>query len=696
MASPADGACEPEGRRLNNFVRELIDAPLKDGTYMFTLSAAGWVYIGLDARHFGTEVLIDGAGRPALAYRGDESPETMLHLDAGAHRVEVVGAPKGGGRLSVRSVKTYRLVAPASVPLLTDLSAPPPQGYGVEFRRRWLKPAFNVITNCAAADLRLANLDEALVSIAPDAPLADVKKAYDRYFQRLVVEDAGCGIDGISVPSLARDEETVRWIARLVRHYGVKGRTDSLAESSGLSAAADDGEQATLLALSTRYDAAKEARILAAIRGKACERERVRTSWSGPREILATHPDRVAFVPEQPQWHADRSPKRRGDSYNDHFQVIDDPRRGFLYAFWTQATKEAAPDQHIAFSKSSDGGFTWTPPAILAGSETQTYPRLVASWQQPMLARSGRLYCLWNQQVTSRGPHVGVIFGSFSDDAGDTWSPPKLVKFPRRNELADPNPAVPPSWCNWQRPLRLGKGGRFLVGCSYHGRLRGVPGTRTRVEFWRYENIDDDPKVEDIRISCFPSGVAMFDADQVDSGGARLYVPRPGSTPDVAVEEAAIVKLPDGRLFALCRSSVGYPVWSVSADGGETWSRLRILRDHDGGTPFLHPRSPCPIYDWKGPEAASGRYFALVHDAFDFHGERAYQPRGTLYLISGRFDPKADQPIAFERRGIFSPRCAGNSCYSSYVNVGGRGMLWYNDRKFFLLGREIAESMLGE
>ena len=127
----------------------------------------------------------------------------------------------------------------------------------------------------------------------------------------------------------------------------------------------------------------------------------------------------------------------------------------------------------------------------------------------------------------------------------------------------------------------------------------------------------------------------------------------------------------------------------MSADGGETWSVPKILRDRDGGRPFLHPRSPCPIYDWKGPEAGSGYYFALVHDLFDFHAPRASQPRATLYLIAGRFNPKAEQPIEFVRRSIFSPRIVGNSCYSSYTCVNGKGVLWYNDRKFFLLGREI-------
>jgi len=83
--------------------------------------------------------------------------------------------------------------------------------------------------------------------------------------------------------------------------------------------------------------------------------------------------------------------------------------------------------------------------------------------------------------------------------------------------------------------------------------------------------------------------------------------------------------------------------------------------------------------------------FALVHDAFDFHGDRAYQTRGALYLLAGRFDPAAEQPIVFTLRKLFSPRPIGNSCYLSYTCVNGQGVLWYNDRKYCLLGRISGE-----
>ena len=65
-----------------------------------------------------------------------------------------------------------------------------------------------------------------------------------------------------------------------------------------------------------------------------------------------------------------------------------------------------------------------------------------------------------------------------------------------------------------------------------------------------------------------------------------------------------------------------------------------------------------------------------------------YQRRGPLYLIAGTFMPNAEQPIWFKEPKLFAPR-NGNSFYTSYTVQDGKGVLWFNDAKFYLLGREI-------
>jgi hypothetical protein len=81
-----------------------------------------------------------------------------------------------------------------------------------------------------------------------------------------------------------------------------------------------------------------------------------------------------------------------------------------------------------------------------------------------------------------------------------------------------------------------------------------------------------------------------------------------------------------------------------------------------------------------------------VHNTFDPSLPNAYQPRGPLYLIAGHFDPNAEQPIQFTEPKLFAPRKGGNSFYTSYTVIDGKGILWFPDKKFYLLGREIDES----
>jgi len=78
-----------------------------------------------------------------------------------------------------------------------------------------------------------------------------------------------------------------------------------------------------------------------------------------------------------------------------------------------------------------------------------------------------------------------------------------------------------------------------------------------------------------------------------------------------------------------------------------------------------------------------------VHNTFDFQGEREYQTRGPLYLIAGRFRADAEQPIEFAPMRLFAPRPAQNSFYTSVTVVDGKTVLWFPDKKFYLLGRVI-------
>jgi hypothetical protein len=174
-----------------------------------------------------------------------------------------------------------------------------------------------------------------------------------------------------------------------------------------------------------------------------------------------------------------------------------------------------------------------------------------------------------------------------------------------------------------------------------------------------------------------------------NNGDKALKVP-PDENGKSICEEASIMKLPDGRLFAVMRATGGAAVWSVSSDQGRNWSQPEQLRTKDGGDLIRHSVSPCPCYDWKGCEAGSGLYFGLFHLDVTDH-------RGPLFLVPGRFNPKARQPVEFTGRPkLFEPRSHWNSFYTSYTTApDGTGTLWYPDAaKFYLLGRDIPADLM--
>ena len=391
-------------------------------------------------------------------------------------------------------------------------------------------------------------------------------------------------------------------------------------------------------------------------------------------DLQVTKPDYITFIPKI-------EPEKIGDTYNDHFLVFDKPN-GMLFTVWTQATIEGAPDQHLVFSKSKDKGQTWSTPVVIAGSATINSGKPIASWGFPLVSSSGRIYILYNQfvmgKVSWNRQHTGIMAGIYSDDNGESWSNPEEIPMPRTiNDHEDES--IPAEWVVWQKPLRLAVGGKYLVGMSRYLNPKFHSKYQTVTEYLRFENIDNDPSVQKIEISYFMNN------DKVVTYGSKC-------------EEPSIVRLPDNRLFTLFRTTSGFPVWSVSEDEGENWSDPKPLLDKMG-KPYQHPLSPCPLYDRKGGTAASGYYFAFIHNTPPSQ-DNPYQPRGPLYLIAGHFVPDAEQPIEFGNPQLFINRPStppyGQSFYTSTTLINGKLILWYPDKKLFLLGKEIDDNWFKE
>ncbi|MGB7156751.1 MAG: sialidase family protein, partial [Tepidisphaeraceae bacterium] len=413
-------------------------------------------------------------------------------------------------------------------------------------------------------------------------------------------------------------------------------------------------------------------------------------------QLRITRPDYVVFVPNP----SDPATNQTG---NEHFLVFDGAKnaKDALLAIWTQSTSEGQPDQHIAFARSDDEGRTWSSPRRIAGP-AKPGDGHIASWAFPLVSKSGRIYVLYSQhvgKVDSFFHTTGTLDGIHSDDGGRTWSSPQTISTPRTSR-DNPDATMPHNIICWQKPLRLAKDNRYLAGITRwtSKAVMKNPGKYwtshdSVTEFMRFENVDEDPPVRDLRISWFASD------------REALTVPHP-QYPAVSIcQEPAIVKLPDGRLFCVMRTIAGSPFWSSSADGGERWSAPRRLHYRDNGPAVLHPLSPCPIYDAGGNTAASARYALFVHNNDgNFNGYRPHEAafnRRPVYLLSGRFERGAEQPVWFDEPKPFmdhdgtplgAPGTKGRvdlALYASWTVRDGRAILWYPDRKFFLLGRDI-------
>jgi hypothetical protein len=213
------------------------------------------------------------------------------------------------------------------------------------------------------------------------------------------------------------------------------------------------------------------------------------------------------------------------------------------------------------------------------------------------------------------------------------------------------------------------------------------------VEFMRFENLDDDPSPGKLEISYhMPNGRAL----QVGLIGH----------PDVSVlQEPSIVPLPDGRLFCVMRTTTGNPWYSLSPDGGRDWSEPHPLRYTDDGPLIRHPVSPCPIY-----QIDPGSYVLLYHNHDGNFGP--WGPLDTtwhrrpIYLTRGAYRDGAEQPIWFSTPRLLMdndgvPLGYGRArtdlaMYASMTTSREEPVLWYPDRKFFLLGKLVPRKWLSE
>lgn len=399
-------------------------------------------------------------------------------------------------------------------------------------------------------------------------------------------------------------------------------------------------------------------------------------------EHLRSHPDFVVYRP--------RENGKFNDGDNEHFLVTKSPQSNMLLAFWTQGYAEAYGDNHIMMSRSSNHGTDWSQPQFitgttLGGNETQ------ASWAVPVCSSSGRIYLLYTKSdagtICGLSGTMGVMQ---SDNEGQNWIHGPDVEIPTtRIHPEDENSPVTGVFIPWQLPIRDSKGRQILPYSMWKNNRGGC-------FLMRFDNIEEGPDAKDLKFTWLPNNYKP--------------VEMPVYLKERECCEPSVVLLPDSRLFMTMRTMTGYIWYSVSDDDGHTWREPEVLRKQDFGDKIIHPLSCCPIY------AMQNGKFILLHNNNKYFADRYYSgkkfPAGMnmftnrrpLFASVGRFVSKAKQPIWFDNPRkildndgvIVGPKATNEiGTYPSLTECNGKRVLWYPDRKYYLLGKFITDEILG-
>ena len=408
------------------------------------------------------------------------------------------------------------------------------------------------------------------------------------------------------------------------------------------------------------------------------------------KEWQRTNPDLLVYVPEKPG---------EPDHTNQHFNVAATPGGAFL-ATWTTATRESSPDQRVVFSRSTDRGKTWSAPEVLDGPSPDDPPGTgLASWQF-LIVCPRRIWCFYNKNIgidDARTADTGVLRGRYSDDDGITWS--QTHDYPiAPNAISHPDPSIPPTWIVYQNP-NVTPEGHVLAGFTRWASNAVDPGVgmferASEICFLRFESILTEIDPDKLIVTTWPKSPH------------GLSVPNPFRPGINTAQEPTIQAFSDGRLIVLMRTLRGRIYYALSEDDGRTWDDPRPLRYAPECKPLLHPMAPCPLYKLK-----DGRFLLVFYNNDGSgHGGRgptdSINVRNPAYITIGREVADRDHPIQFGLPKLFASTdwtpISGTdtgtqvATYCSLVEDGGERILFYPDRKHFLLGRYLTDEWLSD
>jgi len=302
------------------------------------------------------------------------------------------------------------------------------------------------------------------------------------------------------------------------------------------------------------------------------------------------------------------------ESYADQPYVVLTNDGNWLCVLTTGKGIEGQPGQHIVSMISKDKGRTWSPSVDIepaAGPE--------ASWVMPLKVPSGRVYVFYTynkanlRQVNSNNPRIarrvdtlGVYAFKYSDDNGRSWSsrryeiPMRQMRIDRENNH---HGEVMFFW-GVGKPIITSRN-YAIFGFAKVGRW-GDPGTMIESEgcFLRGDNILTERDPEKLRFTLLPDG---------DHGLRAPHGP--------VSDEANLVELSDGALYATYRTIDGYNCQAYSNDGGHHWTGPEYATYSPGGRRIKHPRAANFVRKFS-----NGKFLLWFHNQ---GGDAAITPEWT-------------------------------------------------------------------
>ncbi|MCU1258751.1 MAG: BNR/Asp-box repeat protein [Bryobacterales bacterium] len=291
------------------------------------------------------------------------------------------------------------------------------------------------------------------------------------------------------------------------------------------------------------------------------------------------------------------------EKYSDQPYVVITKDGNWLCVLTTGKGSEGAPAQHIISTTSADKGRTWSTPIDI---EPATGPE--ASWVMPLaIPGSGRVYVFYtynadnlrldtmsnSKTYAKRVDTMGEYAYKYTDDYGKSWSAERYFIPMRRMRIDRDNAYAGKRVYFWGvgKPIVTHNGAMF--GFAKVGKW-GDPGGMVTSQgcFMHSPNILTEKDPKKLKWNLLPEG---------DEG---LRAPK-GPVSD----EANLVELNDGSLYATYRTIDGFNCGAYSRDQGRTWTPPAYAVYEPGGRPIKHPRAANFVRKFS-----NGKYLLWYHN----------------------------------------------------------------------------------